>query len=79
MESAYPPLTVIPVVSADHEFAGVRGLLPAVVRQRASYAGREIYVCGPDAMVRQTMRLLARRSLPRCIHHDPLSAPAGPG
>jgi NAD(P)H-flavin reductase/hemoglobin-like flavoprotein len=44
MESAYPPLTVIPVVSAEPGFPGVRGLLPAVVRQRASCAGREIYV-----------------------------------
>jgi NAD(P)H-flavin reductase len=76
MESAYPPLTVIPVVSADPEFPGVRGLLPAVVRQRASCAGREIYVCGPDAMVLETKRLLARRSAARFIQHDPLSASA---
>jgi NAD(P)H-flavin reductase/hemoglobin-like flavoprotein len=75
MEFAYPPLTVIPVVSADPEFPGVRGLLPAVVRQRASCAGREIYVCGPDAMVLETKRLLARRSAAQLIHHDPLSAP----
>jgi NAD(P)H-flavin reductase/hemoglobin-like flavoprotein len=77
MESAYPPLTVIPVVSADPEFPGVRGLLPAVVRQRASCAGREIYVCGPDAMVLETKRLLAHRSAAQFIHHDPLSGPAG--
>jgi NAD(P)H-flavin reductase len=76
MESAYPPLTVIPVVSADPEFPGVRGLLPAVVRQRASCAGREIYVCGPDAMVLETKRLLGRRSAAEFIHHDPLGAPA---
>lgn len=78
MESAYPQLTVIPVVSADPEFAGVRGMLPAVVRQRASCAGREIYVCGPDAMVAETKRLLTRRSGAQFIHHDPLSAPADP-
>jgi NAD(P)H-flavin reductase/hemoglobin-like flavoprotein len=75
MESAYPPLTVIPVVSADPGFAGVRGLLPAVVRQRASCAGKEIYVCGPDAMVRETKRLLARRSAAQFIHHDPPRTP----
>ncbi len=74
MESAYPPLTVIPVVSADPDFAGVRGMLPAVVRQRASCAGREIYVCGPDAMVRETERLLTRRSAAQFIHHDPPAA-----
>ena len=79
MESAYPPLTVIPVVSADPEFAGVRGMLPAVVRQRASCAGREIYVCGPDAMVRETKRLLTRRSAAQFLHHDPLSSPADDG
>jgi NAD(P)H-flavin reductase/hemoglobin-like flavoprotein len=76
MESDYPPLTVVPVVSADPGFAGVRGMLPAVVRQRASCAGREIYVCGPDAMVRETKRLLARRSAARSIHHDPPAAVA---
>jgi NAD(P)H-flavin reductase/hemoglobin-like flavoprotein len=71
MEAAYPPLTVVPVVSADPDFAGVRGMLPAVIRQRASCAGREIYVCGPDAMVSETKRLLARRSAAQLIHHDP--------
>ena len=76
MESAYPPLTVIPVVSADPGFAGVRGMLPAVVWQRASCAGREIYVCGPDAMVRETKRLLSRRSAAQFIHHDPLRSAA---
>ena len=75
MESDYPPLTVIPVVSADPGFAGVRGMLPAVVRQRASCAGREIYVCGPDAMVAETRRLLARRSAAQSIHNDPPAAP----
>jgi NAD(P)H-flavin reductase/hemoglobin-like flavoprotein len=76
METAYPPLTVIPVVSADPGFPGVRGLLPTVVRQRASCAGREVYVCGPDAMVLETKRFLARRSAVQFIHHDPLSGPA---
>jgi NAD(P)H-flavin reductase/hemoglobin-like flavoprotein len=75
MESAYQPLTVIPVVSADPGFAGIRGLLPPVVRQRASCAGKEIYICGPDAMVREARRLLARRSAAQFIHHDPPRTP----
>lgn len=74
MEAGYPPLTVIPVVSADPGFAGARGMLPAVVRQRASCAGREIYVCGPDAMVRETKRLLACRGAAQAIHNDPPAA-----
>jgi NAD(P)H-flavin reductase/hemoglobin-like flavoprotein len=69
----YLPLTVFPVLSRQPGWDGLTGLLPAVVRQRAACTGKEIYVCGPDSMVRETRRLLAHRSPARFIHHDPLT------
>jgi NAD(P)H-flavin reductase/hemoglobin-like flavoprotein len=76
MAAGYPQLTVIPVVSAEPGYAGLTGMLPGVVRELASLGGQEIYVCGPDVMVRETRRLLARRSAARFIHHDPPRAGA---
>jgi NAD(P)H-flavin reductase/hemoglobin-like flavoprotein len=86
MAAGYPPLRVIPVVSADPGYAGLTGMLPGVVRELAGLAAQEIYVCGPDVMVRETRRLLARRSAASFIHYDPprtgaedLSGDAQPG
>jgi NAD(P)H-flavin reductase/hemoglobin-like flavoprotein len=70
MAAGYRQLTVIPVVSADPGYAGLTGMLPAVVRELASFAGQEIYLCGPEVMVRETRRLTARRSAAGSVHHD---------
>ncbi|HEY7145645.1 MAG TPA: FAD-binding oxidoreductase [Streptosporangiaceae bacterium] len=71
MAAAYPRLTVIPVVSAEPGYPGVTGPLPALVRQLPRLAGSEIYLCGPDPMVREASLLLARRGAAGLVHHDP--------
>jgi NAD(P)H-flavin reductase/hemoglobin-like flavoprotein len=75
MQSAYPALTVTPVVSHEPGFDGLNGKLPAIVRARASCTGREIFISGPDPMVRGTAQALARRASAAHIHYDPPDAP----
>jgi NAD(P)H-flavin reductase/hemoglobin-like flavoprotein len=76
LEASCPGLTVIPAVSHDPDWAGLAGLLPDVVRRHASCEGREVYISGPDEMVRATARVLARQVPGEHIHHDPVDQPA---
>jgi NAD(P)H-flavin reductase/hemoglobin-like flavoprotein len=70
LEWIYSGLTVIPVVSDQAEFDGIMGMLPDVVAEYANCAGREIFVSGPDQMVRKTAELLADRVEPGQIRYD---------
>jgi NAD(P)H-flavin reductase len=74
LQSGYPSLTVIPVVSHEPGFAGMRGLLPQVVRRHASLENADVFISGPDRMVTETERVLADRVAADRIHHDPLNA-----
>jgi NAD(P)H-flavin reductase/hemoglobin-like flavoprotein len=40
-------LELVPAVSDDPGFDGVRGLLPDVLRERAEWKDRDVFVCGP--------------------------------
>jgi len=75
LEWIYSSLTVIPVVSHQPDFDGIQGMLPDVVAKYASCEGREIFISGPDEMVRKTAELLAGRVKAGRIHHDPLGSP----
>jgi NAD(P)H-flavin reductase/hemoglobin-like flavoprotein len=75
LEWIYSPLTVIPVVSHQDDFIGIQGMLPDVVAEYARCAGRDIFISGPDEMVRKTVALLSGRVGPGQIHHDPLGSP----
>ncbi len=77
LTAACPGLTVIPAVSHDPDWAGLAGLLPDAVRQHASCEGSEVFISGPDAMVTETVRMLARRVSSDHIHHDPVGAIPG--
>jgi NAD(P)H-flavin reductase len=73
LQSAYPALLVIPVVSHDPGFPGPRGMLPEVVRRHASFENTDVFISGPDDMVRETERVLARRVAADRIYRDPFS------
>jgi len=66
-----PSLTVIPVVSQQPRFDGIKGMLPEVAARYANCAGAEVFISGPDRMVAKTVRLLASRSQAGHIRHDP--------
>jgi NAD(P)H-flavin reductase/hemoglobin-like flavoprotein len=70
LESACPSLRVIPALSDEPGFEGLRGMLPAVVRRHGAWKDSEVYVSGPAAMVRGTLRVLAHRASGEHIHHD---------
>ncbi len=74
LESIYPALRVIPVVSHQPEFAGIKGMLPDVAARCASCEDRDIFISGPERMVRATVRLLAGRAGAGRIRHDPPDA-----
>lgn len=75
METAYPWLRIVPVVSAQPGYDGMRGLLPEVVHRFHSFAEHEVYVCGPSAMVGDTVRRLQGEGVPISrIHCDPVKA-----
>ncbi|GAA3845813.1 FAD-binding oxidoreductase [Sphaerisporangium flaviroseum] len=74
MESTFPWLRVLPVVSHQPAYDGMRGLLPDVVQRFHSWAGHDVYVCGPPAMVRETVRRLQGDGVPPArIHCDPVN------
>jgi len=72
MELRYPWLQVIPAVSDEDHPGGdvLSGTVPELAAQ-ASWADRDIYVCGPDAMVLRAVEVLQSRGAPRhLIRYD---------
>ena len=79
LQADYAPLRVIPVVSDEVSYAGQTGMLPAVVSEHAALDNCDVFISGPDEMVRETGRLLAGRVPADRIHHDPLPVRSGTG
>jgi NAD(P)H-flavin reductase/hemoglobin-like flavoprotein len=91
MQSAYPGLQVILVLSDESVLAGptllseqqaaagltaVAGLLPGVLLDHGPLEPAETYICGPAGLVTQTAAALAGHLPAGQLHHDP--PPAGP-
>jgi NAD(P)H-flavin reductase/hemoglobin-like flavoprotein len=72
LESACPSLRVLPVLSDEPGYGGLQGILPDVIGGHGLFENTEAYICGPDAMVRQTSALLAASIPASQIHYDPL-------
>ena len=71
MESSFPWLRVLPVVSDQPGYDGMRGQLPDVMERFHSWTDHDIYICGPTAMVNETVRRLQRNGVPMAnIHRD---------
>ncbi|MGW4792484.1 globin domain-containing protein [Nonomuraea sp. NPDC004297] len=72
MESAFPWLRVLPVVSDQPSYDGMRGSLPEAARRLRSWAEHDVYVSGPAPMVDETVRRLQLDGVPPArIHRDP--------
>jgi NAD(P)H-flavin reductase/hemoglobin-like flavoprotein len=64
MELAYPWLQVIPAVSGEPARDDVMcGTVPELAA-KATWADRDIYVSGPDAMITKTVQVLRERGVP---------------
>ena len=70
LESACTGLEVITALSEDPGASGLHGLLPDVVRQRASWQDCDVFVSGPPGMVRATLRVLSHRGSGEHLHLD---------
>ncbi|MFI7106493.1 globin domain-containing protein [Nonomuraea sp. NPDC050227] len=71
MQASFPWLQVLPVVSGDPSYAGMRGHLPEVTGRFHSWREHDVYVCGPGGMVDGTMRRLQADGVPPArIHRD---------
>ena len=69
LESGYPWLRVIPVVSDEPGFGGLCGTLPEVIRRHEPWAGHDVYVSGPDEMIRETVHVLTHLGAPADLIH----------
>jgi NAD(P)H-flavin reductase/hemoglobin-like flavoprotein len=74
LEWIYPALTVIPVVSDQPGYDGIKGMLPEIAARHENVNDADILISGPDRMVARTVALLASRVKPGQIRHDPPDA-----
>ena len=71
MADAYQGFQLTPVTSEDPAFDGMQGNVGRVAARYMPHRECEAYVAGPPAMVRETVRVLAKSGLPRQrIHYD---------
>ncbi len=71
LEAACAQLEVVTALSDDPGAGGVHGLMHAVVRRQASWQDSDVFVSGPPAMVRATLRVLAHRASGEHLYCDP--------
>jgi NAD(P)H-flavin reductase/hemoglobin-like flavoprotein len=77
LEVAYPWLQVIPAVSDEPARDDVMyGTVPELAA-KATWAGRDIYISGPDAMIVKTVQVLRDRGAPNYLIHYELGGPGG--
>jgi NAD(P)H-flavin reductase/hemoglobin-like flavoprotein len=71
LADAYPRFLLTPVTSDDRAFDGMQGNVGRVAARYLPHRDCEAYVAGPAAMVRETIRVLARAGIPhQRIHYD---------
>jgi NAD(P)H-flavin reductase/hemoglobin-like flavoprotein len=66
-----PLLEVIPVISQDDGYPGVRGTLPEVTARYLPQAAGDVFISGPPDMVATTASVVAARARGARIHFDP--------
>jgi NAD(P)H-flavin reductase len=71
LEAACAQLEVVTALSDDPGAGGVHGLMHALVRRQASWQDSDVFVSGPPAMVRATLRVLAHRASGEHLYCDP--------
>jgi NAD(P)H-flavin reductase/hemoglobin-like flavoprotein len=71
LADAYPRFLLTPVTSDDPVFDGMQGNVGRVAARYLPHRECEVYVAGPVAMVRETIRVLTRAGIPpERIHYD---------
>jgi NAD(P)H-flavin reductase/hemoglobin-like flavoprotein len=71
LESVYPWLQVLPVVSEDPSFDGLHGPASEALSRLQDWDDHDVYVAGPPAMISHTVQRLQKLGVsPDRIHHD---------
>jgi ferredoxin-NADP reductase/hemoglobin-like flavoprotein len=71
LAACYPALNLVTAVSDEPGADGGQAALPELIRDRNEWNDREVYVCGPPAMVRRTRAVLAGLGVPaERVHYD---------
>ena len=68
---ACPFLEVIPVISHDPGYPGLRGTLPEVTARHLPPGAGDVFISGPAEMVTQTAAAVAARAPGARLHFDP--------
>ncbi|GCE02098.1 oxidoreductase [Embleya hyalina] len=78
MADVYPWLNVIPAVTHDRSFTGVRGALPDVLARYGDWADHDVFVSGSAALVRATAHRLTGELgvAPQRLHTESLDGSA---
>lgn len=64
LEARTPWLRVVPVVSEDPSYDGMRGTLPEVLDRFPGWSGHDVYVSGPPEMIERTVTKLDELGVP---------------
>lgn len=80
LETGYPWLRIIPAVSDEREYSGIRGLLPDVIVRHRPQSGDDVYISGPSEMVEKSIQALSPAGKRKWrIHVDLPVLPGEPG
>jgi NAD(P)H-flavin reductase len=75
LEATYPRLRVIPVVSDDPTYDGIRGKVSEVLSRFSDWSDHDAFVAGPTGMISETVSRLQQLGMqPDRIQHDSLHA-----
>jgi NAD(P)H-flavin reductase/hemoglobin-like flavoprotein len=74
-----PFLEVLPVVSDEPGYRGLRGALPEVTARHLAPETGDVFISGPPAMVTATAAVIAERAPGARIHFDPPASLDSPG
>lgn len=74
LSHACPFLEVIPVVSHDPSYPGLRGTLPEVTARHLPPGAGDVFISGPAEMVTRTAAAVAARASSARLHFDPPAA-----
>lgn len=77
LSDRYPWFRVVPVVSDDPAFNGLKGTVPDAALGYADWLDRDVFLAGPDPMVAYTASRLRDRGVPDAqVHYDDLEVSA---
>lgn len=75
LEKSYPWFQVVPVVSADPNFTGLRGSVSGAAVGYGDWMNREAYLAGPAEMISDAARGLCAAGVPEDrVHYDEAAA-----